>query len=345
MRLVSWTLIAAAGALCAGVTAWSAEHNPVSSHGTAAAVADTQRVIVKMRGTLQAPSPRVAALVARSGLSLRAMRPLFGNMHVLHIDPPGTAGSTAAASITATLARLRADPEVEFAEEDQRRFPHAVPNDSLYQDQWYMMKSATTPSAVDAQTAWDTTTGSTMAGATNSLSTGVVIADLDTGIRFDHPDLLWAGGGGRLLPGYDFITDVATANDGDGPDADPSDPGDWVSAADAQQAPFKGRSCIPSGQDHVDSSWHGTRTAGIIGALTNNGAGIAGMTWSGWILPVRVLGKCGGFDSDILAGMMWAAGGHIAGVPDNPYPARIDQHESGCGRAVAPPTTKARLHN
>ena len=324
MRLVSWAVIAAACTLNVGAAAVPAEHNPVSTHAVATSASGTQHIIVKMRGTEQVPSQRVAALAARSGLSLRGMRPIFGNMHVLHVDPVGGAGS-----VGATLARLRADPDVEFAEEDQRRFPHAAPNDSLFSEQWYLQKSANTPSAVDAQTAWDTTTGSTVAGATNNLSTGIVIADLDTGVRFDHPDLLWAGGGGRLLPGYDFISDPTVANDGDGPDADPSDPGDWVSAADAQQPPFKGRNCIPSGADHVDSSWHGTRTAGILGALTNNGTGIAGMTWSGWILPVRVLGKCGGADSDIITGMMWAAGAHIAGVPDNPYPARIENMSLG----------------
>ena len=41
------------------------------------------------------------------------------------------------------------------------------------------------------------------------------------------------------------------------------------------------------------------------------------------ILPVRVLGKCGGFDSDIIAGMRWAAGLSVPGVPTNPYPARV----------------------
>ena len=61
----------------------------------------------------------------------------------------------------------------------------------------------------------------------------------------------------------------------------------------------------------------------MIGALTNNSAGVAGLNWNSFILPVRVLGKCGGVDSDILAGMRWAAGLHVAGVADNPTPARI----------------------
>jgi serine protease len=101
-----------------------------------------------------------------------------------------------------------------------------------------------------------------------------------------------------------------TANDGSGRDSDPSDPGDWVTAGDG---------CGSA----ESSSWHGTRTSGIIGAMTNNGVGVAGITWNAKILPVRVLGKCGGFNSDVLAGMLWAAGRHVDGVPDNTTPAQV----------------------
>ena len=62
---------------------------------------------------------------------------------------------------------------------------------------------------------------------------------------------------------------------------------------------------------------------GILGASTDNGVGIAGMTWKPYLLPVRALGKCGGYDSDIITGMQWAAGMPITGVPNNPYPADI----------------------
>jgi serine protease len=148
-------------------------------------------------------------------------------------------------------------------------------------------------SATDAISAWAITTG----------SAGTVIADVDTGVRFDHPDLLRAGLGGRMLPGYDFVGEdlnpsngaalgtFLIANDGDGWDPDPSDPGDWISSTDQKN--------------------------------TNNGVGVAGMTWNPYLLPVRALGKCGGYDSDIIAGIQWAAGMSVTGVPDNPYPADI----------------------
>src|SRR6202040_1090545 len=113
---------------------------------------------------------------------------------------------------------------------DQRRYAHATtPNDPLFlpsanaTGQWYMQTPSTlTPTsdaaATDAVSAWDITTG----------SSGTVIADVDNGVRFDHPDLLRAGFGGRLLPGYDFVgqdLDASSsnplgtfliANDGDG---------------------------------------------------------------------------------------------------------------------------------
>ena len=184
-----------------------------------------------------------------------------------------------------------------------------MPSDSLFTGQWYLQ--AAQISAIRASTAWDTTMG----------SAGTVIAVLDTGVRFDHPDLGHAEQGGRLLPGYDFVdgesaTSFLVANDGNGRDPDPSDPGDWVDASDQQNSLFA--IC-----EATASSWHGTRVSGIIGAHTNNGIGVAGIDWNAWILPVRVLGKCGGYDSDILAGMRWAAGLAVSGAPTNPYPANI----------------------
>src|SRR5262249_9204600 len=148
--------------------------------------------------------------------------------------------------------------------------------------QWFLQNVEA--SAVDAQSAWDTIKG----------SNGIVIADIDTGVRYEHPDIGIASVGGRLLPGYDFVSadtggGFLAANDGDGPDADPSDPGDWISPSDQNNPIFPPAQCPES-----DSSWHGTRVAGLLGALTDNGVGVAGMTWKSYILPVRVLGKCGG---------------------------------------------------
>ncbi len=314
MRLVLCA-IALCAAAYAGAIAGSAETNPVHTHpSTQAGVAqaDVYRVIVKLRAQESAataaqaqgvtPRDRIANLAGRSGVVLKESHQILDRMHVLQVEPsPGD-------SLAATIERLKADTDVEYAVPDERRYIHAIPDDTLYSlgGQWYEQVNAQTPSAVDAQSAWDYTKG----------DPNLVIADLDTGVRFDHPDLLAIANGGRLLPGYDFISDSGVANDGDGWDADPSDPGDWVNSSDHATSQFK--DC-----EVQISSWHGTRTAGVLAALTNNQRGVSGMTWRGRILPVRVLGKCGGFDSDIITGMLWAAGQPVANAPVNPNPARI----------------------
>ncbi len=377
-RIGSWlmviSLLAAAGA------AGAAEFNPVRVPPIQIGP-EAGRIIVGFRATAanaltttissrtQVQSVRVvqartgpqdvAALAQRTGLVMAKSRQLTPSMHVLILQK-----TLYGADALAALARLRADPAVRFASVDHRRYALAAPNDPLFpatstasctpalgctpaqsydNGQWYMRAPpavATTAdndlAATDALDAWGITTG----------STGVVIADVDTGVLFDHPDLGRAGAGGRLLPGYDFVgqdfdpvngTALGTyliANDGDGWDPDPSDPGDWVSASDFTIKDSQGNDLFPAAQCGqpgatagtylpTDSSWHGTRVSGVLGALTNNAAGIAGMTWGPWLLPVRALGKCGGYDSDIIAGIQWAAGLPVSGLPTNPYPATI----------------------
>jgi serine protease len=263
----------------------------------AAAHADPVRLLVKLRpGAAGAETrPELDALAARTGMELLETRTIVDGIHLMR--------GRSAESVQRTLRRLRHDPRVQYAELDRRRYAKATPDDPLFSSQWYLQD--TEPSAVDALGAWTMTTG----------MDGVVIAELDTGVRFSHPDLRNASGN-RLLPGYDMISNVQVGNSGKGRNPDASDPGDWVTEQDTKTALFN--SCVVS-----NSSWHGTRVAGILGGLTNNSNGIAGLTWSGWILPVRVLGKCGGYDSDILAAMAWAAGLPVSGVPINPYPARV----------------------
>ena len=150
-------------------------------------------------------------------------------------------------------------------------------------------------------------------GATKGSPT-VVTAVLDTGYR-PHADLV-----GNILSGYSFISNVNTSNNGLTRSPDATDPGDWVTQQELDNAngPYYHCASQPS-----DSSWHGTRVMGVIGATANNGTGIAGVSWLGQILPVRVLGKCGGTTSDIADGMRWAAGIAVNGVPNNPRPAKV----------------------
>jgi serine protease len=294
----------------------AAEFNPVRHNPQPAALPPSPRIILKLRAAAagaDSTAMRLGQISRRTGVGLGLLRSITPRMQVLEATAqPGEASIT-------TLTRLRADPDVEYANIDERRYAHQMPSDPLFVQQWYLQNDPSTVSAIDAVSAWDTTTG----------SAGVVIADLDTGVRFDHPDLLRASQSGRLLSGYDFISNAAVANDGDGWDADASDPGDWVTSAESTAAPFKG--CAVS-----NSSWHGTRTAGILGALTNNATGIAGITWGTQILPVRVIGKCGGYDSDIQQAMLWAAGLHVNNVPDNPNPARILNMSFGSSGETCP---------
>ena len=284
----------------------AAEHNPVAREPHQPSAEAPLDVIVKLRrepgntsaAKLSTGRERGAALAKRVGMAMELRREISEAMLAGRIEPGLESQDQA-------LERLRADPQVEYVAVDRRRYAQVTsPNDTLFAGQWYL--KATEVSAVNAINAWDREQG----------FNGVVVAVLDTGILYDHPDLGRGDHGGKLLPGYDFVTGTAQANDGDGRDADPSDPGDWINSSDLNNPAFG--NCEVSG-----SSWHGTRVAGMIGALTNNTVGVAGLSWNSFILPVRVLGKCGGTDSDIITGMRWAAGLHVNGVPDNPTPARV----------------------
>ncbi len=141
--------------------------------------------------------------------------------------------------------------------------------------------------AMNLPAAWDITQGSAT----------VIVADIDTGIVV-HPEL-----DSRILQGIDMISDPARAGDGDGRDDDPKDQG--------------------GDQPNGGSSWHGSHTAGTIGAATNNMTGVSGVDWNAKIVPVRVLGIRGGSVSDIAAGMNWATGGTVPGSRNNPNPAKV----------------------
>jgi serine protease len=304
----------------------------------AANAADTSsdRIIVKWRDVIASEpiyAARVKGLSTRLGKRLTAGRTLGGGMSVLHVD------TLAAGSDGATLLHaLRADSAVEFAEPDRRvKAQVFTPNDPLFPAQWYLQGDQ--PAGIRANSAWEVTRG----GSTPATSS-VVVAVLDTGVRRDHPDLQ-----NKLLLGYDFISGTAAsgfaiANDGDGWDADPSDPGDFMLASDFANAAFKGGECGggPNKDQPTPSTWHGTRVSGMLAANTDNAVGIAGTGFNIRILPVRVLGKCGGFESDVIAGMYWAAGLVIpppllqsTDLPTNTTPAQIINMSLGADGACS----------
>ncbi len=84
-----------------------------------------------------------------------------------------------------------------------------------------------------------------------------------------------------------------------------------------------------------DSSWHGTHVSGTIAELTNNSVGMAGVANKARVLPVRVLGHCGGYTSDIADAVTWASGGHVDGIPDNTNPVQVISMSLGGGGACS----------
>ena len=122
-----------------------------------------------------------------------------------------------------------------------------------------------------------------------------------------------------------MINDSVVGNDGDGRDSNPSDPGDWCSAEEKNNSshPCYDSLCAPNCTTNEKSTWHGLHVTGTIGASSNNSEGVSGVDWNCKILPVRVLGKGGGYSTDIVDAIIWASGGNVSGVPINPNPAKI----------------------
>lgn len=188
-------------------------------------------------------------------------------------------------------------------------FKMVLPADEYFYQQWYLFGQY----GINASKAWTQSRGKPQ----------TVVAVLDTGIT-NHADF-----SGQLLPGQDFVSLNMGPNDGDGWDANPTDPGDYTSL-----------------NDNSISSWHGTHVAGLIGAATNT-EGVSGVAPGAKILPVRIMGFNGGSQSDLVAGVNWAAGFEVPGaVPSvNPNPAKVINISMGtatptsCGSMDAPTAT------
>ena len=258
------------------------------------------QLIVKPRARADAKSAGALQAFDAGGLSktadfpMKVLRTMSGEAYVIKLDQPVTLSE---ARVLAERM-MRNDSSVEFAEPDRIMYPtETTPSDPGYLlYQWhYFAPAGTNLGGADLPDAWDVTKG----------SASITVAVIDTGYR-QHADL------GPVLPGYDFLTDITAANDGNGRDSDARDPGDWVAANECG-----------AGTPASDSSWHGTHVAGTIAALMNNSLGGTGVAPNVRILPVRVMGKCGGPISDIADGMRWAAGLTVPGVPENPNPAHV----------------------
>lgn len=232
------------------------------------------------------------SLGATAGVSLQRVRVLDDGSIVVKLPNRHALGL-----VRAITQKLEARADIVLAEPDAIMQPLATPNDTRWVEQWNMLDPSSGFYGASLPGAWDITTG----------SAGITVGVIDTGYR-PHADL-----SGRIVPGYDFIGDTIVANDGNGRDPDALDPGDWVTSAESASGWLAG---CPTG----NSSWHGTHVAGTIGAATNNALGVAGINWVSQIQPLRVLGKCGGYTTDIADAIRWGAGLSVSGLPANPTP-------------------------
>jgi len=238
------------------------------------------------------PQAQVRGLSTQLGLTLSLERQLGTGSLLVRL--PDHADSR---TISAAIQRLDAVMPARFSyvEPDRLMQANTLPDDPDAANLWGLAGPPEGSTAgVNALTAWTATRG---AGAT--------VAIIDTGYR-PHADLV-----ANVVGGYDFISDTTNANDGGGRDADASDPGDWRNAGECGSSSSK------------SSSWHGTHVGGTVAAIADNRYGVAGVAPQASLVMARVLGKCGGYTSDISDAITWTSGGTVSGVPANTHPAQV----------------------
>jgi serine protease len=294
------------------------------------------------RSSQSAATQNISAAVSRAGLNRATLSSAAVNVAYKRKLATGahlvfTSRKLSQTEAAAFVRAIATDPSVEYVQPDVLR--HAVrdikapatlhpasftPTDPYFaQYQWDYLPADGTKTPVNAvanygaaniTNAWDLADG-----------TGVTIAVIDTGI-VQHADVDTS----LADAGYDFISDAFVS----GRDTDDRVPGgwdlgDWTTGDDYA-------SCVDASHPPEDSSWHGTHVASASGAeLTNNGVGMAGIAFHAKVLPVRVLGHCGGYDSDIDDAIVWASGGHVDGIPDNQNPAKVLNLSLGGGGACS----------
>ncbi|MBT2594666.1 S8 family serine peptidase [Arthrobacter sp. ISL-72] len=294
-RLVLAAVAALVGAAAIVPPAAAADERPLPAapHSAPSAARDmpTDQFIVGFKEKANASAAERNASYGRVskklGVGVKEVRGTAGGSRVLRADRALTS-----AEVDRAVETLQSDADIEFAEPDARMFPLADPNDPYYPLQWHLWEET---AGIRLPAAWPVSKGA-----------GTVVAVVDTGIT-DHSDL-----NPNVLPGYDMISVASAARDSDGRDANPRDEGDWTS--DGQ---------CGAGTTGDPSSWHGTHVAGTVAAVANNGKGVTGVAPEAKLLPVRAMGACGGYTSDIADSIIWAAGGSVSGVPANRNRARV----------------------
>ena len=180
----------------------------------------------------------------------------------------------------AIVAAYEANPAVEYVEPNYKFSIHQEPNDPGFEQQWSLNNTGQEnglPGAdISALEAWQVSRG----------SEEIIVAVIDSGIDYEHPDLaanMWVN------PSPSF-GDVHGAT--------------WLD----------GTGNVTSG-DPMDDNGHGTHVAGIIGATGDNGIGIAGVNWNVRLMALKFLDEFGfGFTADAVAALDYAIehGAHIS---------------------------------
>jgi thermitase len=181
-------------------------------------------------------------------------------------------------TVAETVATLTADPDVAYAEPNYVYRALGQPNDPLFSNLWGLHQPS--DADVDAPQAWDVTTG----------SPAVTVAVIDTGVALDHPELapnVWHN------PGESGAGKETNRIDDDG---------------NGYVDDYRGWDWIGDDQHPRDLHGHGTHVAGTIGARGNDGAGIAGLSWSSKIMALRALNSQGeGTTAELASAMVYAA--------------------------------------
>lgn len=296
----------------------------VSCQSAFAAQPFQTRLLVRLQPGVSATGNTAASVVTRAAqtnlrsrvpaLGIKRLRTLSSGFDVVVLN-----AKLSESDLAALVTAVAVDPSVASVRPDHLRHPtvDVQPDDPLFaRYQWHLRPGTgaaeivgrdQNPYAnfggVNAPAAWSLTTG-----------TGVTVAVVDTGLTH-HPDLDLSLGNA----GYDFISSGFIS----GRPTDDRAPGGWDTGDWTSGDPYDTPGGCATPETAEDSSWHGTHVSGTIAELTNNALGMAGVAPGARVLPLRALGHCGGYESDIADAIEWASGGHVDGVPDNLHPAEV----------------------